>query len=408
MWPCVWQMACRLEEIPEPGDFVEYEICDQSILVVRQADRSIKAFHNACRHRATQLCKGTGRLRAGQIVCPFHGWRWNLDGSNSFVYGEQGFAPECLQPDDIALQECKVDTWGACAWINMDPEARPLREALSPGAELLDNIGADDMPRVVVEGDRRQRQLTSDAAETSPPIFGGGENAGAIRRPLFLLQHTHDTSGWPEGGVHYADLVQRHFGNGTEDIFRFWWIENAEHISASTIAPGEPPVASTRLTDYTGSHDAALDAMVAFVERGVTPQASTTFVFDPVDKGLHLPATAAERYGIQPIATVTANGGARAHVRVGDRVVFAADAAVPSGAGAIVEIAWDFDGRGTWPEVHVRDTGEATLQHETTHVFEEPGTYFAAARVVAHPTGDSADPHSRVENLGRCRVVVRA
>src|SRR5262245_63770879 len=75
LWPRVWQMACRLEEIPEPGDFVEYEICDQSILVVRQADGSIKAFHNACRHRATQLCQGTGRLRAGQIVCPFHGWR---------------------------------------------------------------------------------------------------------------------------------------------------------------------------------------------------------------------------------------------------------------------------------------------------------------------------------------------
>ncbi len=145
LWPRVWQMACRLEEIPEPGDFVEYEICDQSIIVVRQADSSIKAFHNACRHRATQLCKGTGRLHAGQIVCPFHGWRWNLDGSSSFVYGEQGFAPECMQPDDIALQECKVDTWGACAWINMDPDARPLREALSPGAELLDNIGAEDM-----------------------------------------------------------------------------------------------------------------------------------------------------------------------------------------------------------------------------------------------------------------------
>lgn len=145
LWPRVWQMACRLEEIPEPGDFVEYEICDQSILVVRQADRSIKAFHNACRHRATQLCKGTGRLRAGQIVCPFHGWRWNLDGSSSFVYGEHGFAPECLRPDDIALQECKVDTWGACAWINMDRDARPLRDALSPGAELLDHIGAEDM-----------------------------------------------------------------------------------------------------------------------------------------------------------------------------------------------------------------------------------------------------------------------
>src|SRR5215813_6965589 len=58
LWPKVWQMACRLEEIPDPGDFVEYEVADQSVIVIRQQDGSLKALHNACRHRATQLCKG--------------------------------------------------------------------------------------------------------------------------------------------------------------------------------------------------------------------------------------------------------------------------------------------------------------------------------------------------------------
>jgi nitrite reductase/ring-hydroxylating ferredoxin subunit len=138
-------MACRLEEIPQPGDFVEYEILDQSILVVRQPDMSVKAFYNACRHRATELCKGSGRLPGGQIACPFHGWRWNLDGSNSYVYGEWDFDPELLNPEDLRLVECKVDTWGACAWINMDPNARPLREALSPAAELMEGYGVEDL-----------------------------------------------------------------------------------------------------------------------------------------------------------------------------------------------------------------------------------------------------------------------
>ncbi|WP_018506139.1 aromatic ring-hydroxylating oxygenase subunit alpha [Parafrankia discariae] len=145
LWPRVWQMACRLEEIPRPGDFVEYEICDQSVLIVRQPDLSIRAFHNACRHRATQLCTGSGRLLGGQIVCPFHGWRWNLDGSNSFVYGADGFAPETLRPEDLRLRECRVDTWGACVWINMDEHARPLREALSPGAEILETVGVENL-----------------------------------------------------------------------------------------------------------------------------------------------------------------------------------------------------------------------------------------------------------------------
>ncbi|MCK9900521.1 aromatic ring-hydroxylating dioxygenase subunit alpha [Frankia sp. Cpl3] len=145
LWPRVWQMACRLEEIPRAGDFVEYEICDQSILLIRQHDGSVKAFHNACRHRATQLCNGSGRLPGGQIVCPFHGWRWNLDGTSSFVYGAEGFAAECLRPEDIRLQECRVDTFAGCAWVNLDPDARPLREFLSPVARLLESVRAENL-----------------------------------------------------------------------------------------------------------------------------------------------------------------------------------------------------------------------------------------------------------------------
>src|ERR1700749_4602980 len=88
LWPHVWQMACRLEEIPRPGDFTEYEITGQSIIVVRQRDDGVKAYFNACRHRATGLGTGTGSFHGGQIVCPYHGWRWNLDGSSSYVYAD--------------------------------------------------------------------------------------------------------------------------------------------------------------------------------------------------------------------------------------------------------------------------------------------------------------------------------
>lgn len=141
LWGRTWQMACRLEEIPRPNDFVEYEICGWSILLIRQPDMSVKAFHNACRHRATQLGKGAGRLPGGQLVCPFHGWRWNADGTNSFVFGPEGFEPDCLRPDDLRLRECRVELWGACAWVNLDPDAGPLRDSLSPAARLLEDIG---------------------------------------------------------------------------------------------------------------------------------------------------------------------------------------------------------------------------------------------------------------------------
>ena len=64
LWPRVWQMACRLEEIPEPGDFVTYEILDQSVIVrARPTTASVRAFQNTCRHRGVRLVEGPGQLR---------------------------------------------------------------------------------------------------------------------------------------------------------------------------------------------------------------------------------------------------------------------------------------------------------------------------------------------------------
>jgi len=145
LWPRVWQMACRLEEIPEVGDFVEYTICDQSVLVVRQADASVKAFFNVCRHRATQLAVGRGCLPDREIACPFHGWRWDIDGTNSYVYGRAGFDESHLTASDLALRECRVGVWGGCAFVNMDPDAPPLEDVLAPIGTLLDPLGVDRM-----------------------------------------------------------------------------------------------------------------------------------------------------------------------------------------------------------------------------------------------------------------------
>jgi phenylpropionate dioxygenase-like ring-hydroxylating dioxygenase large terminal subunit len=148
LWSRTWQMACRLEEIPRPGDYVVYTIADQSLIVLRVDQDTVQAYHNACRHRGTELARGSGSFRGGQIACPFHGWRWNLDGSNSFVYGSDGFTDHVANPVDLCLPQAKTATWGACAWVNLDPGAPPLEEALGPMPSLLDPLGIERM-RVV-------------------------------------------------------------------------------------------------------------------------------------------------------------------------------------------------------------------------------------------------------------------
>jgi Rieske 2Fe-2S family protein len=136
LWPRVWQMACRLEEIPEPGDFVEYEILDQSIIVARVDDQTVRAYDNACRHRGVKLVEGNGSRRT--FVCPFHGWCWGIDGRNTFVARSEEFAEHNLCPDDLQLITIRCELWGGCAWINLDDAAPPLRECMEPFASIYD------------------------------------------------------------------------------------------------------------------------------------------------------------------------------------------------------------------------------------------------------------------------------
>src|SRR5581483_7789136 len=137
LWPRVWQMACRLEEIPEPRDYVEYEILDQSIVVVRTDDMGVRAFQNSCRHRGVKIVEGRGTCRSG-FVCPFHGWCYGADGANTFVPRARTFAEHNLAAGDIDLVPVRCETWGGCAWINLDDTAPPLRESLEPAATILD------------------------------------------------------------------------------------------------------------------------------------------------------------------------------------------------------------------------------------------------------------------------------
>ncbi len=136
LWPRVWQMACRLEEIPETGDFAEYEILDQSVIVVR-TDQGVRAFQNACRHRGVRVAHGRGS-RPGGFVCSFHGWCYGTDGKNTRVTQSGAFSDHNLQPPDLDLTAVRCEVWGGCAWINLDDDAPPLRACLEPMASVLD------------------------------------------------------------------------------------------------------------------------------------------------------------------------------------------------------------------------------------------------------------------------------
>ena len=135
LWPRVWQMACREEEIPRPGDFLTYDIVDDSIIVTRREDGSIGAYFNACTHRGRRLTEGCGRVK--RFHCKFHGWQYNLDGQCVGIVDHEDWGNR-LSSRDAGLTPVAVDTWGGWVFINMDPACEPLAQFLEPAKSLLD------------------------------------------------------------------------------------------------------------------------------------------------------------------------------------------------------------------------------------------------------------------------------
>lgn len=145
LWSRVWQAAARLDEIPEPGDYTVYTIGDQSVLLVRVDSDTIKAYQNFCPHRGTALGKGCGKFENGQIMCPFHGWRWNLSGQIQFVLERQEFRGGQLRDSDVALKEVKSVVFAGFVFINLDPNPEPFDSFIAPVRQIIEDLAVGDM-----------------------------------------------------------------------------------------------------------------------------------------------------------------------------------------------------------------------------------------------------------------------
>ena len=142
LWPKVWQHVCRLEEIPDVGDFVTYDIANDTILVVRAAADRVSAFYNVCAHRGRRLADGCGSVR--EFRCSYHGWTYDLSGECTRVLDPKDWG-ERLKAERLKLPDVRVDTWGGWVWVNMDPDCAPLSDYLAPAAGLLDPFELEKM-----------------------------------------------------------------------------------------------------------------------------------------------------------------------------------------------------------------------------------------------------------------------
>ncbi|MEM5388828.1 aromatic ring-hydroxylating dioxygenase subunit alpha [Paraburkholderia phymatum] len=147
LWSKVWLMACRESDVAQPGNYVVFNVADESIVVMRDvADGVLRAFFNICQHRGRRLLSGQGSVN--KLVCKYHGWRWNTDGTNDEIIDQADWGGT-LSKDDVALKPLKLDTWGGWVFVHMDADhPQSLQDWLAPVVHAFRNYRFEEFSPV--------------------------------------------------------------------------------------------------------------------------------------------------------------------------------------------------------------------------------------------------------------------
>jgi len=133
-----WLCAGRADALAEPGDYLTIKIASEPIIILRDRDGALGGLSNVCRHRMSTLLEGRGNVRS--IVCPYHAWTYNLDGT---LRGAPAMAAnEAFCKDQIALPKVRVENWLGWIMVTLDPDAPDPSAALK---DVEDLIGYLDM-----------------------------------------------------------------------------------------------------------------------------------------------------------------------------------------------------------------------------------------------------------------------
>ena len=116
-----WACAGLAEDISEPGQYVSVQAGLNNIFIVMGRDRRLRAFHNICRHRGTQLLRAVGQTQRA-IVCPYHDWTYDLEGQLISVPGRERQFPGA-ELDGISLKRASVDLWRGMLWVHPEENA---------------------------------------------------------------------------------------------------------------------------------------------------------------------------------------------------------------------------------------------------------------------------------------------
>lgn len=135
-----WFCIGRSSSLKEPGDYITYDLAGQPIVVLRDAEKKLMAFSNVCLHRMSTLLEGTGNTRS--IVCRYHAWTYNLDGSlrgAPYMKPTTGFCRE-----NYRLPSIRCEEWLGWVYVTLNADAPAVSDTLRPLEGMIAQYGMEN------------------------------------------------------------------------------------------------------------------------------------------------------------------------------------------------------------------------------------------------------------------------
>jgi phenylpropionate dioxygenase-like ring-hydroxylating dioxygenase large terminal subunit len=142
-----WFCVGRADALAKPGDYLTLDLADQPILVLRDNTDKLRAMSNVCRHRMSTLLEGRGSIRA--IVCPYHAWTYNLDGTLRGAPAMDQNTAFCKS--DVVLPNVACEEWLGWVFVSLNPEAVPVVSELEQVQNLVGDFGMENYTETFFE-----------------------------------------------------------------------------------------------------------------------------------------------------------------------------------------------------------------------------------------------------------------
>ena len=235
LWTRIWHVAGRTAEIPDAGDYLVHDFMKESVICARQEDGSVRAFYNSCAHRGMRLTRGTSS--SDGFACPYHGWRFGVDGVLNHVQDAHDF-PQGNPCGKLRLKELRCDTWGGFVWYTMAESGPSLAEYLAPMPAVFANYPMDTAVRVAwyrIAIDANWKFVTDNFSESYHTRTAHPQVPPWIDQDVDTARHEM----WPAGHGRTVQpmrpsLSDRPQGGGNalfEGVLRQWDIDPAKYAT---------------------------------------------------------------------------------------------------------------------------------------------------------------------------------